>query len=135
MQVFGKLGHHFTRFQAATIFRKAFNELGKGIEQIDIMVHHLMHARTQYLDGHITAIVQSCKMHLRYGSGSDRLRVEFAVGLANSHAEATFNFSHRQGRIERRYPILQLGQFVSKVWRQQVAAGREHLAELNEDRP
>ena len=36
---------------------------------------------------------------------------------------------------ERRHAVLQLGQFVGEVRRQQVAPRRQHLAELDEDRP
>ena len=36
---------------------------------------------------------------------------------------------------ERRHPVLQLGELVGDVGRQQVAPGRQHLAELDEDRP
>ena len=35
---------------------------------------------------------------------------------------------------KRRHPILQLGEFVGDVFRQQIAAGRQNLAELDEDR-
>ena len=41
---------------------------------------------------------------------------------------------HLFGR-ERRHAVLQLGELVGDVERQQVAPRREHLAELDEDRP
>jgi hypothetical protein len=41
----------------------------------------------------------------------------------------------RHARRKRRHAVLQQGQFVGDVGRQQVAPGRQHLAELDEDRP
>ena len=65
-----------------------------------------------------------------------------ATGTASNSANTSLrrpavgllDFGQGEMRVEGRHAILQPGQFVGDVGRQQVAPGRQHLAELDEDR-
>ena len=50
-------------------------------------------------------------------------------------AERALDFGDGEVGRERRYPVLELRELVGDVGGQEVAARREHLAELDEDRP
>ena len=99
------------------------------------MIDNTVHAGPQYFDGHIAAVMQSGKVDLGYRGRGHRRRIELAVRLGNWHAQAALDFGHGQRRVEGRNPVLQFGQLVGKVRRQQVAAGREHLTEFDENGP
>jgi hypothetical protein len=78
--------------------------------------------------------VELGKMHL--GDGGARHGVSFEVRKECDHAvaESSLHFRNRQIGRERRNAVLQLRQLVGDVERQEVAARREHLAELDVDR-
>ena len=64
------------------------------------------------------------------GCSSKRLKTS-----SQRPAEAARDGGARLAAGERRHPVLQLGQFVGDIGRQQVAARGQRLAELHEDRP
>ena len=74
-------------------------------------------------------------MHLRDRSARHRLRLEVFEHPADRSAEGALHLGHRKSGRKWRHLVLQLRQLVGDVGRQQIAAGREHLAELDEDRP
>jgi len=79
--------------------------------------------------------MQPGEVDLSDGCGSYRHRVEFGEHLTGGLAVSFFY--RRQGdlRRERRYPVLQSGEFICDIGGNQVAPGREYLAEFDEDRP
>ena len=122
MQMLGKLGDNFTRFQASAVFREAFDELSESIEQINVVIDDTVHPGAQYFDSDIVTIVQASEMYLSDRRGGYRFGVEFAEGLGEWHSQTAFDLGHGQIRRERWDPILQFGQFVSEVGRQQIAS-------------
>src|SRR5204863_4340183 len=60
---------------------------------------------------------------------------EFLENFRDRPAERALDLSHRELAGKRRYPVLELRQLVGEVGRQEVAARRKHLAELDEDGP
>ncbi|VVN32836.1 hypothetical protein PS624_04934 [Pseudomonas fluorescens] len=74
-------------------------------------------------------------MYLRHRCRSQRFDVETAEHVADFLAQLFFDQLDRQLRIERRHAVLQQHQLIGDVFRQQVAAGRENLPELDENRP
>jgi hypothetical protein len=73
-------------------------------------------------------------VHLRDRRGSQRLPVEALENRIDGLVVGRLEDSERLLRGKRGYRILQLRQFVRDIGRQQVAAGRDCLAELDEDR-
>src|SRR5450755_4099466 len=73
-------------------------------------------------------------MHLRNGRGGEGGRLEAAEYFVNRFAESLRD--HRHGNLagERRHAVLQFRQFIGDIDGQQVAARRERLAKLHEDR-
>jgi hypothetical protein len=72
-------------------------------------------------------------MHLRDRRAGDRLALEFVEQLVDRRAERLFDDRDRDRRVERRHLVLQLRELVREIDRQQIAARRQHLAELHED--
>ena len=73
-------------------------------------------------------------MHLGNRCAGHRRVVERLEDLAYRPVECTFDRSHGYFRRKRRYAVLQSGQFVRDVRRQQVAPRRHHLTELDKYR-
>ena len=137
-QILGELGDHLARLQATGIRPQSFEQDGKGIEQRDVVIDDRKHVRAQDLDrDFVTAILflQPGKVNLGDRGRSDRYRVELGKHVACRTVIRLLDLRQRQMRIEWRHAILQLREFVGDVGRQQVAAGRQHLTELDEDRP
>ncbi|MOA08739.1 hypothetical protein D3C78_1285300 [compost metagenome] len=73
-------------------------------------------------------------MHLGHRGGGQRLALEAAEHLVDGRAELLLDQRHRLLGRERRHLVLQVRQLVGDVRRQQVAAGGQQLAELDEHR-
>jgi len=99
------------------------------------MVDHSRDAGAQHFHGGLAAIRKRRKMHLRHRCRGNRLTIEAGEDVVHRPLERAFQFRYRQFRCEWWHLILQLGQFVDKICRHQIAAGRQHLTELDEYRP
>src|SRR5882762_22112 len=73
-------------------------------------------------------------MHLRDRCARHGLSFEFLENLRDRLAERSLDLGQRELTGKRRHAVLQLRELVGKVRGQEVAARREHLAELHEDR-
>ena len=78
--------------------------------------------------------MQTGGVHLGDGGGGQRVAVEACEQAVGGLAEAAFHLGQRLFSGERRHFVLELGQLLPDVRRQQVLAGGEGLAELDEDR-
>ena len=132
-EVLGKLGHHLARLQPAPFRPHAFEQRGSGFHQCDVVGDDVFDARPQHLDRHVLAGRQHREMHLRDRGRRHRLRLETAENLRQRLAVEGFQAGDRLFRREGRHAVLQLGQFVGQIGRQQIASRRQHLAELDED--
>ena len=105
-----------------------------GIEQRDVVPDDLGNAGPQYLDRDLATVVQAREMHLRNRRAGDRTGFELGEHLVDRPVvRALERGEHEFGR-ERRHLVLQLGELVGDVRRQQIAARRQELAEFDEDR-
>ena len=108
------------------------------MHQLKVFVYDLEHARAQHLDRDFAlltaAVFQAGEMHLRNRCAGHRHPVKAAENFIHTPAEGAFNRSHRHIRGEWRHLVLQLGQFIGDVVGQQVAPGRQHLAEFDKNR-
>ena len=73
----------------------------------------------------------TCAIEALATGSASKLAKSSSMGLPKAFSTSARGL----GRRERRHAVLQLGQFVGQVQRQQVAPRRQHLAELDEDRP
>ena len=80
------------------------------------------------------AVLERGEVHLRDRGAGHRLALEAGEDRVDRPAEGALDGRDGHAGIERRHPVLQPRQFVGDVGRQQVAPGRQHLAELHEDR-
>ncbi len=72
-------------------------------------------------------------MHLGDRRARDGLRFELLEDFRDWLAEHPLDLGYREFARKRRYPVLELRQLVGEVGGQEVAARREHLAELDEN--
>ncbi len=93
------------------------------------------HAGPQHLHRHLAPIEQRGEVHLRDGGAGHRHRVEGGEDGIERAAEGALHQRHRHRAGKRRDAVLQPGQLVCHVERQQVSPRRQHLSELDEDRP
>ncbi len=106
-----------------------------GAQERDVLVDHLCDVRSQHLDRDLGAVGQLGKMHLRDRRARHRYAVERPEHLVDGLAVEAHERRDHGVRRERRHPVLQLGELVGDVERNQVATGRKHLPELDEDGP
>jgi len=128
------LRHHFQRLDAPRIGRVARRQPAQGAQQREVGGDALLHARPQHLHHHLAAVGELRGMHLRDRGRSQRLAVEAGVELRHRLAQRALDLGLRQRAVEGRDAVLQQRQLRRHVGRQQVAAGGEDLAELDEDR-
>ena len=134
-QIFGKLGDDFPRLEAAAFRPQLFEQDGGGVEEGQVMGDDRCNAGAQDFDCHFGAVRQLGEVHLGDGRGGDRLALEADEDFVHRLAVGGLQLGEGFGAGERRDTVLQPGQLFGDGRRQQVAAGGQHLAELDEDRP
>jgi hypothetical protein len=135
VQVLVELRHHFPRLESPAIGPEGFQQVGGDLQQRNVMLDHRLDAGAQDLDRDLAAIRQHREMHLRHRRRGNRRPVEGGEDLVHRLAIGLFELGDGQFRRKGRHAVLQLRQLVGDVQRQQVASGRQQLAELDEDRP
>jgi hypothetical protein len=127
--------HQLHRPQPARFPPVLVGKLGQVLQYFQVEIDDLAHPRTQYLDDDLAAAQQRGDVHLGNGSGGERHRIETREHARKRRAEGIFNGRNGNRAVERRDAILKLRQLIGDVGGQQVAAGRQGLPELDEDRP
>ena len=139
MQVLVKLGHHLAGFESAPIGRQPFQPAGHHAHQRQVFVNHRQHVGAQHLDRDLpfapVAVNQYREMHLRHRRAGHGFPLKTGEYLADRAAQSFLNGCSGQVCVKRRHRILQLGQFIGNVQRQQVPPGGEDLPELDKNRP
>ena len=112
----------------------AVRELGKPPQDLEIALDLLLDTGSQKLDDDLGAVVEGRGMHLCDRRRRVRLDVEACEDLGDGPLVSRFEYRDGLLARKRRDEVLQLREFVCDVARQQVAARRQRLAELDEDR-
>ncbi|MNZ70471.1 hypothetical protein D3C78_888100 [compost metagenome] len=121
--------------QAAGVAGDAFGEAGDDEQPGDVGADHRLEVRANHLDHHFLAGLQLRGVDLGDRGGGQRFALEAGEDLLDLGAQLFLDARHGEFRRERRNIVLQVCQFVGDIVRQQVTAGGEDLAELDEDRP
>ena len=139
VQIVVELGHHLAGLEALAVGRQALHPPGHHAHETQVFLDHGQHTRAQHLDRHLAldamAVPQRGEMHLRNGGAGHRHAVKERENLIHRPPECPFDRGDGDLRVERRHAVLQPGQLVGHIGRQQVAACRKHLAELHENGP
>ena len=138
MQVLIKLGHHLAGFESAPIGRQPFQPAGHHAHQRQVFVDHRQHVRAQHLDRDLpfapVAVNQYREMHLRDRRAGHGFPIKTGEHRADRAAQGFFNGCSGQVGIKWRHRILQFGQFIGDIQRQQIPPGGENLTELDKNR-
>ena len=134
-----ELGHHFARLEALAVAGELFHPTGHHVHERQVFVDDALHAWAHHLDGHLAlvafAVADGGKVHLRNRGAGHGLALEGEKNFAERFAKRFFNRLDRNLRIEGRHAVLQLGQLLCHIGRQQVAARGQHLTKFDKNRP
>ena len=123
----------FPGFKPSAVCPELFDQAGSDIEQRDVLDDDGGNAGPQHLDSHFAPVRQHGEVHLCHRGAGDRHRVKFRKDLADRPVVGTIQrlvyLLHRKWW----HLVLQFRQFVRDVERNQVAARRQNLAELDEN--
>ena len=137
VQVLVELGDHLARLQALAVGRHALDPAAPSCASAPgpSSIAGSMPGRSTLTATSRAVLCSDGEVHLRDRGAGDRLASKLAKIASIGPAERALDRARRAtvGR-ERRHAVLQLGELVGDVGRQQVAPGRQHLAELDEDR-
>ena len=128
------LAHDLDRTQAMAFARIIASEVREDVHDLEVALDPLAHAGTHDLDDDFLARAQPRRVHLSDRGGGERLVVEAVEHLLGGPAIGALDDEFRVLYRERRHAVLQLGELVRDVGRQQVAPRGQGLAELDEDR-
>ena len=134
MQVFVEFSDHFTRLQAAPFWPDLLQQHRRHFKQGKVVLDDAIDARAQHLDRNLGAVGQARQMNLCDRGGGYRRAFKVTENLIDRFAIKTFQHVQCLCGGEGRDAVLQQRELVGEVGRQQVAPGRQHLAELDEDR-
>ncbi|MNZ34692.1 hypothetical protein D3C78_520730 [compost metagenome] len=126
---------HFHRVQQARIGRNPLGATGNQEQPGQVLGDDRLETGAHHLDHHLFTALELGRVHLGNRGRGQGLDVEAAKHFADLGPELLLDQGDGFLRVERRYPVLQQHQLVGNVFGQQVAASREQLAELDEDRP
>ncbi len=104
------------------------------MQHLEVAVDQLADTGPEQLDDHFRAVMQLRAVHLGNGRSGERFHVKTREHLTDRFAVGRIKHGDGLGRRKRRHAVLQAGQFIGDVRRQQVAARGDGLAELDEDR-
>src|SRR5438445_40811 len=139
VELFGQMSRefcdHFAGLEAPPVGPEALDEARGGVHERKVFRDHRHHSRPQDLDRRLSASGEYGEMHLGDRRARDGLQLEFLENFRDRLAERALDLGHRELAGKRRYPVLELRQLVGEVGGQEVAARREHLAELDENGP
>ena len=130
-----KLLDHAGKTQRPALRIIFFGLLGEVMQQRHVLADQGLDTRPEHLDNKIPAILQFGAMHLGHRGRGQRFLVKLQKDLVQVTIIGLFNNPARHLARKRRHGVLQAGEFIGDIGRQQVPAGGEDLAELDIDRP
>ena len=125
---------HFDRVQATAVLPVLFRQPRDGEEQVDVAPDGLLDVGAQHLDHDALAGLEPRRVDLGDGGRGERRLVELLQQRLHRLAEGLLDDGAGAFAGKGRNPVLQLGQLLGQVVRQQIATGGEDLAEFDEDR-
>ena len=138
MQVLVELRNDFPRLQTAGVGTQALHPARQHAHEAEILFDDGQHVGPQHFYRYIALLavtaLQRGKVNLRDRGTGHRLALEAAEDLTDRAAECAFDRGDRHIRAEGRHTVLQARKFVRDILRQEIAPGRKHLSELDEDR-
>ncbi len=117
------LGHDLARTQPAAFAPESVRQIRDLVQDFQVALDPLAHARAQHLDDHFLAVRQPGDMHLRDRRGRQRSRVEFRKHFADRLPVGALDDGASDLSGERRNAVLKPCQLVGDIDRQQVPPG------------
>ena len=131
----GKDGHRLDRLVMAKMRLRALHQPRQPAEEDQIPLDRLLDAGAKHLDRGQLTIRGDGEMHLGDRGGGHRLLDEFAEHLLDRLPEIRLDRRPRRRDRKRRQAILERCKVMGNVVAQEIGAGRQALAKLDEGRP
>src|SRR5690606_24487696 len=128
------IAYHFHRTQPPPLAGNALQGARRQVQPLDILMDDVFDPRAHDLDDYVAAVMQQGGMYLGDGSRGQWRIGKLGEYRFDRHAQLFFDTLACLIGGEGRYLVLQEGQFDGDVVGQQIAAGRQDLAELDEHR-
>jgi len=125
--------YHFYRAQLLAGRPVTLDAAGHGVHQADVAADHRQDAGAQNLDHHLASVLEHGPVYLGDGGRGERRGLETVEQFTDRLAEAGLDDPSGLLVREWRHAVLQFGKLLGDVVRQQIPAGGEDLAELDED--
>ena len=126
--------YHLDGTQPRTLGRETGHQTGQRLHQPQVGFDDRLDVGADHLDDDLAAtLLQASGMHLGDGGRRQWRLVEVVKQGLDGATQAQLDLLARRLTTEGGHPVLQQSQLFGDIRRQQVAAGREHLAELDED--
>ena len=129
-----ELAHDLHRLDPRRVVPVAFGHARQHQQHGDVLADARLDARAHDLDHHVAAVGKLRGVDLGDGCRRQHLPLEHRESLGRRHAELRLDDALGFRPRKRRHPVEQLLQLVGDFVAEQVAAGGQHLAELDEDR-
>ena len=123
VQIGVELSHHFAWLEALAVGKQALQQPGHCAQQCQILFNDRQNAWAQNLDRDFLAVRQFGEVYLCHGCAGDRGGVKFVENLLRGPAIGADQDGTGLVWRNRRHPVLQLGQFIGQIRRQDVAPG------------
>ncbi len=130
----GEGADRLDRLQPAKARLRALDQFSHPVEEIEIALERRLDARSQHLDSDVTAVGRNGEMDLCDRGGGDRLIVETREQGVDRLAELALDRGARLASRKGRQMVLQPRQVGRDPFAQEIGAGRQRLAELDEAR-
>src|SRR5690606_764951 len=128
----GQLGDQGARAIAGDLGAGLFGAADQFGDQAQVGLDARAHAGAADLDHHLGPVVQGGAVHLGDGGGGQRRRVETGEDLFRRPAQGGFDLGPQRLEVEGRSSALELFELGDPVGGQQVRAGGQDLAQLDE---
>ena len=126
--------HHLDGAQSSALGHETGHQAGQRLHQPQVGLDDRLDIGADNLDHDLAAVLlQPGGMHLGDGGGRQRRLVEVVEQGLYGAAQACLDLATGGLTAEGGHPVLQQSQLFGDIRRQQIAPGREHLAELDED--
>ena len=110
----------------------AVEPAGDVADDVEIQGDLLPQAGPLHLHRHPLPRLENAAVHLAEGGGGDGVLLQRSEDFVHRGSQILLDAGHRQGAVEARQLVLQLGQFLQQQGRDDVGPGGEGLARLDE---
>ena len=121
------LDNDLARVEPVRVGPVSMGQIGDEAQQAHVASYDPLDFGTHHLDHYLATVQEPCRVDLGDRCRRQRFACEFAEDLLDRTSERVTHDAGGRVARKRRHPVLQLGELVGDVFRQQIAAGVERI--------